>query len=284
MGMKPNCVSITVMILTYNEERNIGECIESLKRAAEVIIIDSGSTDGTRERALQVRPDARILVNKFEDFGQQRNWALDHANPAHPWVLFVDADEFCTEQLFDEIEGFIQTPGTDVGAYIAGRNYFLGRWLKYSTMYPSYQFRLLRTGTARFEKAGHGQREVTDGAIRYLKQGWRHENFSKGVEDWISRHNRYSTAEVELIARLRGEPLQFREFFSPDRIKRRRAIRLLSTRLPFTPILMFIYTYIIRLGFLDGRAGLIYCSLLMAHQIHVITKISERESSQQRLR
>lgn len=266
---------LTAIVLTRDEQQNIAACLRRLACVDDVVIVDSGSQDQTLAIARAVRPDLRVFVNAFEDFGQQRNWALDHTKPRHPWVLFVDADEFCDPELFDEIAALIADPGDYVGAYVAGRNYFLGQWLKRCTFYPSYQLRLLRLGEVRFRKEGHGQREVTTGRLCYLRHGWRHEGFSKGVHQWIARHNQYSSDEVELILRLRAEPLALAELFSRDAVRRRRALKRLAARLPLRPWLRFVYTYVLRLGFLDGRAALSFCALRFAHDLHIGVKLRE---------
>ncbi len=272
MTRSSETIPVSAIILTYNEQANIRRCIERLGWCDEVIIVDSRSDDDTVKLASSVRSDVRILENTFEDFGRQRNWALDNTDPRNQWVLFVDADELCSDEFQAEVGQFIEE--TDcVGGYVAGRNYLMGKWLKYSTMFPSYQLRLLRVGDVRYEKAGHGQRELVDGKLAYLKEGWRHESFSKGMTDWIARHNNYSTEEVALILDLRQQEMKWWDLISNAPIKRRRALRHLSVRVPFTPVLMFLYTYVFRLGFLDGLAGLTYCSLLMAHQIHVVAKV-----------
>jgi glycosyltransferase involved in cell wall biosynthesis len=269
-------VSITAIVLTLNEAANIQSCLAALARADDVVIVDSGSRDETLALARVVRDEVRVFEHPFQDFGDQRNWALDNTAPRHPWVLFVDADEVCDPELFDEITTMIDNPGADIGAYIAGRNYFLGRWLKHCTLYPSYQLRLLKLGTVRFRKEGHGQREVTDGPLRYLTHGWRHESFSKGVTEWIDRHNRYSDAEAERLLEGRRQPVAWPELASSDSIRRRRALRTLAARLPFRPTLRFLYSYVACLGFLDGHPGLLYCRLLAAHHIHINAKLAER--------
>lgn len=269
----------TAIILTQDEAVNIRACVAALARVEDVVIVDSGSRDDTLALARAERPAIRVFEHPFQDFGDQRNWALDHTEPRHDWVLFVDADEFCDPELLDEIAGFIANPGETVGGYVAGRNYFLGTWLRYSTMYPSYQLRLLKRGQVRYRKEGHGQREVTDGPLRYLRYGWRHEGFSKGLHQWVARHNQYSTDEVELIQRLRAEPMRVREWVSREPLTRRRALKRLGARLPGRPLLRFLYTYVLRRGFLDGRAGLNYCLLRVAHDIHIGVKLREREHS-----
>jgi glycosyltransferase involved in cell wall biosynthesis len=269
-------VSVTAVILTYNESENIAACLNAISRVEDVVLIDSGSIDDTITRAQVTRPGIRVFSHLFTDFGDQRNWALDNCVPRHPWVLFVDADEFCTPELLDEIAAFVESPGEAVGAFIAGRNYFLGRWLRYCTLYPSYQLRLLKLGAVRFRKEGHGQKEVTDGPLHYLREGWRHEGFSHGVAQWVARHNRYSTDETELILRLRAEPLQWRQLFACDPIERRRAMKRLGAKSPVRPLARFLYAYILRRGFLDGIPGLMYCLLRVAHDIHIVVKLREQ--------
>src|SRR5262249_24436901 len=159
---------------------NIQACLTCLAEIDDVVVVDAGSTDDTLALAREARPDVRIFTHSFKDFGDQRNWALDNTMPRHGWVLFVDADEFCTAELIHEVVRFVADPGPHVGAHIAGRNYFLGRWLKHATMFPSYQLRLLKLGAVRYRKEGHGQIEVMETQGHYLKEGWRHEAFSKG--------------------------------------------------------------------------------------------------------
>lgn len=275
-------IPLTAIVLTMNEASNIQRCLAALHAVDDVVVVDSGSSDETVALARACRADVRVFVHPFEDFGAQRNWALDETAPRHAWILFVDADEFCTDALLAEIDDWIRDAGSRVGAFIAGRNYFLGRWLRYSTFYPSYQLRLLRHGAVRYRREGHGQREVTDGPLHYLSESWRHEGFSQGVSHWVARHNRYSSDETELILRLRREPLRFGECFSADAIRRRRALKRLAARLPGRPLLRFVYTYVFRLGFLDGRAGLAYCLLRVAHDIHIGVKLRERSYLDQR--
>ena len=268
-------IPVSAIILTLNEELNIARCLACLKRIDEVILVDSGSTDHTLAIAQEVSPDLRSFQHSFQDFGDQRNWAIDHTDPKHEWLLFVDADEFCTPELLDEIDAFVRSPGSHVGAFIAGKNYFLGRWLKHATHYPSYQLRLFQHGQVRFQKEGHGQREVTSGALYYLQEYWVHEPFSKGIYEWISRHNRYSSDEVELINELKLGPVYWDHFVSMDPIKRRRALKRLAAKIPFRPVLRFAYIYLFKRGFLDGYSGLIYCALLMAHNINIVAKLAE---------
>jgi len=268
---------LTAIVLTQDEAANIGECLASLEWADDVVIVDSGSTDDTIRRAREARPDVRVFTNPFEDFGAQRNWALDNTSPRHEWILFLDADERCNEACAQAIRQAVAAPGQHVGFFLTCRNYFLGRWIKHATLYPSWQLRVMKHGSVRYRKEGHGQREVTDGPLGSIANPYDHYGFSKGIAHWIERHNRYSTNEVELILRLRRSPLHLSHLFSRNEIKRRRCLKRLAARIGFRPLLRFLYTYILRGAFLDGRAGLFYCLLRVSHEIHITVKLAEAE-------
>lgn len=269
---------VTVVILTHNEERNMADCLRSVDWADDVIVVDSGSADATVSLTHQVRPNARTFTHPFVDFGDQRNWALDHAAPKHKWVLFLDADERCTPELARSIENIVRGTGAPVGYYLCYKNYFLGRWLKKCTGFPTWQLRLLKVGKVRYEKMGHGQKEVTAGPLGYIDEPYDHFGFSQGVSHWIARHNRYSSEEIEHILALRAEPLQVGTLWGPDPVSRVRCLKRIAARLPGRPLIEFLYLYIWKLGFLDGRAGLLFCSLRLAHGIHVAVKLAEKRN------
>lgn len=273
--MTTESIPITAIVLTYNEAINIVACLSAMTGIDDIVLVDSGSTDDTVTLARRARPDVRVYSNPFVDFGAQRNWALDNCAPRHEWIVFIDADEYCTPEFLQELKLFVLKPDSSVGAYVAGMNYFLGRWLKRTMMYPSYQLRVLKMGHVRYRKEGHGQREVTDGACVYFKAGWLHYGFSKGIKQWIARHNQYSSDEAELILRQRTERVDWAGILAKDPIRRRRAIKHVAARAPLRPLLRFVYMYLLRGGFLDGRAGLWYCSLWFAQDIHISVKIAE---------
>ena len=274
---------VSVVILTINEATNIARCLRALDWCEDVVLVDSGSTDQTLSIAREVRPDVRIFEHDFEDFGQQRNFALDQTGLPYEWVLFLDADEVCPPELAVQIRQVVETPlgpGEPIAYFLTCRNLFLGRWLKRCTLYPSWQLRLLKRGEVRYRREGHGQREVTDGPIGYLDQPYDHYGFSQGIEHWIARHNHYSTAEVELIHRMRREPLAPGDLWSGDPVRRRRCLKRMSARVGCRPLFRFLYLYVIRRGFLDGTAGWIFCQLRVAHEIHITAKLAEEESRQ----
>jgi glycosyltransferase involved in cell wall biosynthesis len=269
---------ISVLILTRNEAANIEECLKTLEWADEVILIDSNSEDLTTGLARKERPDVRVFTHPFRDFGDQRNWALDHAQPRHDWVLFLDADERCTPACAAAIQAAVRNPGETVGFFLTCRNLFLGRWIKHCTFYPSWQLRLFKLGHVRYRREGHGQREVTEGPLEYLDEPYDHHGFSKGVAEWIERHNAYSSREVELIERLGSEPIRLADLCARDPVVRRRFLKHLAAKVGFRPLLRFVYAYILRGGFLDGRPGLMFCLLRVAHELHITVKLAERRA------
>jgi glycosyltransferase involved in cell wall biosynthesis len=271
---------LSVIVLTLNEAENIGPCLRHLAWADDVIVVDSGSTDGTPDAARRARPDVRIFTRAFTDFGDQRNWALDHTDPRHPWVLFIDADEIVTPACAVAIREAVTRPGDRVGFFLCYRNFFLGRWIKHCTLYPTWQLRLLKRGHVRYRKEGHGQREVMDGPGGFITTPYDHHGFSKGIHDWVARHNDYSTNEVELINQLVRQPLALVDLFSRDALRRRRCLKRLAARAGWRPLLRFIYLYFIRLGILDGRAGLVFCLLRVAHEIHITAKLAAARAEQ----
>jgi glycosyltransferase involved in cell wall biosynthesis len=273
-------IPVSVMILTYNEQETIAACLSFLDWADDLILVDSFSSDDTVTVARDVRPDIRVFQHGFQNFGDQRNWALDNTAPTNGWVLFLDADEHCNGECQAGIRDAVAEPGPHVGFYLTCRNFFLGRWIKRCTLYPSWQLRLLKFGQVRYRKEGHGQREVSDGPLGYIDAPYDHYGFSHGIAHWIARHNHYSSNEVELIHRLRIEPLKLVDLLSRDSIHRRRCLKRLAARIGFRPLLRFVYLYILRLGFLDGRPGLTFCLLRVAHEIHITAKLAEAEYEQ----
>ncbi len=270
---------LTAIVLTFNEEANIGACLRSLDWVDEVIVVDSGSTDLTIVKARESRSDVRVFTNAFEDFGQQRNWAIDQTQPSNPWILFLDADEQSTPDFARAVLSAIVQKNGIVGYYLCAKNFFLGQWIRRSTFYPSWQLRLLRKGEVRFEKMGHGQKEVTSGKLSYINEPYDHYPFSKGIADWIARHNKYSTEEAPLIRAIRKEHLRLIDLFSMDSVVRRRCLKRIASRTQLLrPLLMFIYTYCFRLGCLDGRAGLVFAFLRTSHEMHNVAKVSELSS------
>jgi glycosyltransferase involved in cell wall biosynthesis len=268
-------IPVTAIVLTQDEEINIRDCLKSLERFSDLVVIDSGSRDKTLEILTSEFPNVRLFHHAFEDFGRQRNWAIDHCSSKEGWILFLDADERMTDECRDAIAAKIRSPEANVGYYLTYRNFFLGHPIPRCTLYPTWQLRLFKFGHVRFCAEGHGQREVTEGKLAYLSTPYDHYGFSHGISRWIERHNRYSSEEARLVVRLRNEPLRIRELFSSSAIVRRRCMKRIAARIGFRPLLRFAYLYFLRLGFTEGRAGLIFCLLRMAQEIHITAKIAE---------
>jgi glycosyltransferase involved in cell wall biosynthesis len=259
---------VSVLVLTLNEKENLPRCLGALDWSDDIVVLDSHSTDGTQDLARSL--GARIFERTFDNFAGQRNYALDQIEFRNEWILHLDADEVVTPALRDEIAQAIEN--ARFGAYrIASKLIFRGRWLRFSGMYPTYQVRLGRRGELRFKQVGHGQREEIDShRVGALKEPYLHYGFSRGLADWIERHNRYSTDEA--LKNVSDADLGFRQLLSTDRTDRRRALKRLSAHLPFRPTLRFLYMYLLRLGFLDGRAGWTYCRLLAMYEYWIVLK------------
>ena len=262
----------SVLILTLNEETNLPRCLAALAWCDDIVVIDSFSTDATVQIARTA--GARVVQRAFTTFADQRNFALETIDFRHEWVLHLDADEIVTTELRNEIESIPTERPVD--AYrIAGKLMFAGRWLKRAGMYPVYQVRLTRDGF-RFVQVGHGQRESQGLRIGTIRAGYEHHAFSKGIPEWMERHDRYSTDEAMLA--LSAQKPRLSALFSRDRVERRRAAKLFSYRLPFRPALRFVYVYLLRLGFLDGTAGYRYARLLAFYESLIDTKVRKMRS------
>ncbi len=267
----------SVLILTKDEESNIKDCLDSVSWCDDVVVLDSFSTDRTCEIARE--SGARLFQRAFDDFGTQRNFALDHIGFKNPWVFHLDADERFNPALRDECGEAIAS-GEHSAYFVANRLIFMGRWIRHSSQYPYPQVRLVKIGEARFAKSGHGQRE--DAALRgmgYLRTPYDHFNFSKGISDWVDRHNRYSSEEAAEVADLRDERLAPGEMFAADPLMRKRARKRLHARLPVRWLCKFAYLYVWKGGFRDGYPGFAYCMLNGYYDFLISAKIRERAAS-----
>jgi glycosyltransferase involved in cell wall biosynthesis len=265
---------VSILLLTLNEEKNLPICLDALSWCDDVVVIDSNSTDRTVE--LAGKHGARVFRRPFDNFAAQRNYGLQDIPFKHEWIFHLDADEIITDELRSEMEQSILHTPYDAFR-IPSKMMLFGKWLRYSGMYPAYQVRLTRHPSFTFRQVGHGQREDIDQSrIGTLKSPYLHYSFSKGMTDWFERHNRYSSMEAEESLRhLASGSIDWNGLLSHNTTRRRRALKEFSFRLPFRPLARFIYMYFLRLGFLDGRAGLTYCSLLSIYEYMILVKIKE---------
>lgn len=266
--------TVSVLILALNEEANLPRCLEALKWCDDIVVVDSFSSDGTL--AVAQRYGARTFQRKFDNFAGQRNFALDAIEFRHEWILHLDADEVVTSELQAEIARII--PTTNLDAFmIPSKTIFMDRWLKYSGMYPTYQVRLSRHPVFRFKQVGHGQKEdIALERVGRINEPYLHYAFSKGIGDWIDKHNRYSAQEAAVSVRVRGESAGgWGGLLARDPYIRRQTLKRLSCLVPFRPFFRFMYMYFLRLGVLDGYPGFTYCCLLSWYEYMISLKVRE---------
>ncbi|MFT5329579.1 MAG: glycosyltransferase involved in cell wall biosynthesis [Parasphingorhabdus sp.] len=256
---------VSTLVLTLNEEANLPACLDALSWCDDVVVVDSGSTDRTVEIAKA--HGARVLIRAFDNFAGQRNWGVANSDFKHEWVLHLDADEVVTPEFRAALEACEAPAGID--AYqVPSKTMFFGRWLKYAGMWPSYQVRLGKRDTLRFVQIGHGQREdLPDEKVGVFPEAYLHFSFSHGLAQWLRRHLRYAEEEVEQLAKSRqGSGIQ--EGRGGGVTQARRRLKAIAARLPLTlrPFLKFLYVYVARLGFLDGRRGFAYAFMLSVYE------------------
>jgi len=265
--MKP---MISVMIFTLNEEIHLPVCLAYLQWCDDIIVIDSFSTDGTEE--ICRLSETRFFQHRFEGFGKQRNWAIQNTHPKYDWILILDADERVPPMLACEINNTIQNAPDNVGAYCLKRRFYMwGKWLRYSSLYPSRVVRLIHKNKVRYINRGHAETQEVNGKVLELKHDLIDENL-KGIDEWFARQNRYSAEEAKY--ELSDEALLYNgtELFSRDPLMRRAAFKSLAKHIPGRPLWYFFYRYIFRMGFLDGRDGFVFCIMKTIYQAMIMTK------------
>jgi glycosyltransferase involved in cell wall biosynthesis len=270
---------ISVLILTLNEERNLPACLESVKWSDDVVVFDSFSTDRTVEIARAA--GARVIQRKFDNERDHRIASLQ-VEFRHPWVYNPDADELTPPELHAEMLRLVNDPARKEAAYrVRFKNMFMGRWLRHSSLYPTWVMRLFRPEKISFERAIN-LRYVVQGPEGRLQSHFEHYSFSKGLNAWFEKHNRYSWHEAaESLQALAADRFRWIDLFSGNAVTRRHMLKELSFRLPCRPLLRFVYMYFLRLGFLDGKPGYVYCRLLAIYEQMIVLKMDELRRSEQ---
>ena len=242
----PTRPPLSIVIITLNEEPNIARCVRSAAWAQEVVVVDSGSTDRTRE--LAAAGGANVLQHGWEGYGQQKNWAM--AQVGQPWVLFLDADEEITAELREELSAIVVANGvvggqTYRGAHFPRKTWFLGRWILHGGWYPNRLVRLAFRENARWtEPSVHEALEV-EGPVLAMSADLLHYTF-RNVGDNVLTNVRFSRLGAR-VAKARGE-------------------RGSLARILCKPIGKFLETYLWKRGFLDGFPGFVI-SINAAHSI-----------------
>ena len=273
----------SIVILTLNEEQNLPACLASTAGCDDVVVLDSGSTDRTAEIALAA--GARVFVNRFENFGQQRNHAHDAIPFRHDWVFHLDADEKLTPELIAECAALADLPEAETidGFYAAPKMIFRGRWIPHCTDFPAWQARFAHVRRFRFIQVGHGQREAPGLRLRRLAHSYSHNLSSQSEAEIKAKHARYARAEaVTFMDTRRSAGVLWRALRSGDRLTQRRAIKEISYHLPARGFLRFVYQYGLRGGFLDGVPGCAYCRLLAHYENSIMAEIRRMNAGKPR--
>lgn len=229
-------VKLSAIVLTLNEEKNIQRCLESLIWIDEIILVDSGSSDNTKELALKYTD--KIFDLKWEGFGKAKEYAKNKASGE--WILSIDADEAVSDNLKNEILNKINFADTD-GYFILRKSNFLGKWIKHSGWYPDYVLRLFRKDKASFSSDMVHEKVMVDGKVGYLKNEIEHYT-DPNLHHYLVKLNRYTTLSAEQM-RQAGKKAGIFDII-------------------FRPIAIFCKMYFFKRGFLDGMEGLLlaYCS------------------------
>jgi glycosyltransferase involved in cell wall biosynthesis len=275
---------ISVIVPVRNEAGNITRCLQHLRFADEVFVVDSQSTDGTAEAAEQL--GARVVQFRFNGtYPKKKNWALENLPLRNEWVLIVDADEAIPPELQQEITAAVDRGDHD-GYYLHFRYMFLGRELKHCGYSSLRVLRLFRHRMGRYEKMPVSPRSRTgdveahehvilEGRTADLQNSVLHYAYPT-IDSWVEKHNRYSNWEADLYDSFRGSDFREGEAHLPWRRRSKRRLKALYLRLPFRYVFRFLYAYVLRLGFLDGRAGFIFCGLLAFYDFLSWAKVQEK--------
>ena len=258
----PEPFSLTVLILTRDEAQHIARAIASVAGIpnidARIVVVDSGSTDGTREIA--AAHGAEVLEHGWVNYATQFNWAIDNAAITSAWTLRLDADEIILPELATALRDFLGAT-TAAGVTINRQIHFLGRWLRWGTIYPVRTLRLWRTGQGRCEDRWMDEHILVDGTTAHLDADIADINLNN-IGWWTDKHNRYATrlAVDELLAL--PDSAAVGAIGAQARVKRFIKHKIYA-RLPLggRAVAMFVYRYVFRLGFLDGWQGLVFHGL-----------------------
>jgi glycosyltransferase involved in cell wall biosynthesis len=252
--------TLSVAIVTLNEADNLARTLASVRFAEEIVVVDSGSTDRTVEIASSF--GAKVFSEPWKGFALQKNFAIDQC--VGTWVLSLDADEELTDELQAEIRGMLEadaqmTPQVD-GYQLRLRHVFLGRWMRYGGYYPDMKLRLFRrvasTGLAHFTDRPVHESVAVAGRVEVMKNDFLHHGYPD-LEIYLEHMNRYSTLGAQIIA-------------AKGKISRSWPAFLWNVVL--VPKLTFVWNYFFRLGFLDGREGLL---LHLYHSAYISWKYAK---------
>jgi glycosyltransferase involved in cell wall biosynthesis len=269
---------LSILVLTRNEEVNLPHCLASVAFSDDIHVLDSVSTDRTPEIARAA--GAHLTSRPFDNWAAHQNWALSNLPFKHPWVFYIDADEIVTPALREELLRTVAAPGENVAFQVQRRDFFWGTWLQHVQTTPFY-LRLFRPEKMRYERLVNPI-SIPAGPTGRLTGYLDHFPFSKGINDWLDRHNKYATFEAQQIVAnrtARPEPVSLRAALrAPDLQTRRYHQKELFYKLPARPVIKFLTLYLLKRGFLDGTAGLRYSILQSIYEYIIVLKTKELEA------
>jgi len=246
-----------IILLSFNSEATLPATLSSARKVSDqIFVVDSFSNDKTVELARSF--GVTVVQHAFENYGAQRNWAIDNLSVSQPWQLHLDADEWMNDELVAAILALPEEP--EHAGYFLPRNLrFLGRVLRHGGMSPTWHMRLFRTGAGRCEERKYDQHFLLLNGASGQLPGEMIDDIRMPLSEWIARHNRWADAEVaeldsrEMSGRLkpdsRGNPTQRKRYF-----------RAMYDRMPLfiRALALFVYRFFLRFGFLDGIEGMIF--------------------------
>jgi glycosyltransferase involved in cell wall biosynthesis len=270
-------VPVSVVVPIKNEAANLPRCLGSVQWADEIFVVDSQSTDDSAQIAQQ----RGAKVEQFHFNGtwpKKKNWALENLPFRNDWVFILDADEVLPAEAEKEFAAAIGNAGDIAGYWINRRFFFLGRWLRHA-YYPNWNLRLFRHSLGRYEKltdlqTDSGDNEVHEhvvvkGPTSRLKCEMDHYAFPS-IDIFIEKHSRYSNWEARVAAEGKGG-----EMLAHEHVDLKRSLKMVARRLPFRPLLRFLYIYIWQKGFLDGREGYYFARLHANYEFLIVAKTYE---------
>ena len=275
---------VSVIIPVKNEAKNLTRCLPALTWADEVFVVDSQSSDQTAEVAASF--GAQVVQFHFNgNYPKKKNWALDNLPFRNDWVMIVDADEVVVPELASEIADRIARGEAD-GYYLNSRYYFLGRRIRHCGYSSCWNLRLFKHRLGRYEKIPDGtggragdneahEHVELEGRVVRLSHELLHHAYPT-VAVWVEKHNRYAIWEAALADRVINEPIP-KTIGGVQRFKRR--LKKIAWRLPMRPVVRFLYAYVLRLGFLDGKPGLYFCGLLAFYDFLALANRYEMRAS-----
>ena len=284
-GASVRKLPVSVIVAVRNEEKNLPRCLEALQSVGEVYVIDSQSTDATPEIARSF--GAKVVQFHYPGgWPKKRQWAMENLPLAFEWILLVDADEVLTPELAEEMHSTIQRADVD-GYYVSLRMHFLGRVLQHGDA-GFWKLALFRRGKGHYECRLRDQdakmadmevheHVVVEGSTTRLRNPLIHRNV-EFLSRYIQKHDEYSNWEARVLLQGERSSNELPASLFGTQAQRRRWLKKRLFMLPGSPILLFVYRYFVRMGFLDGVPGLIYCGFQAVQMFHTKAKIYELKS------